>query len=806
MHFANNVSTRPRPGRGHRSQPVFRRMADACCDNSCGEFLASLFGYGDNYGRLRESSSHDLVIEKMTMDRDCDLRDHGDDLEMGLLRDPATSIDSVDSGGDARDSPSSSLIRDRPHPPAQQLHSDGSTPFRADGKSPSLFEPSHGNSTPRHFVTHFDVDPSDGLPKALEPEPGIADPSSAPPKIKLPKSVGTSTSAIAVPLQLPLAPTAEPLRQPALQPMAVVPARPTSNGPITPATVTTHTTNTSTTTIAVAARRDAVGELTSLDGPTHSDDGFEFLPQSTPTPPPRVADEHPPPAALAPVTPPVSPAGRPVVSPAPGNAHDKALPASETNAAEPVADPPASHQLAPAPDKTPRSPPSLLPVPMPVPLPPAPPAEATPAHTGPPEAATGEGGAEAWADAPGPVATAADAVAEPTPEQPSQRHEPLMPSDENDEPIEDYREGGYHPVALGDVFNSRFKITAKLGWGMYSTVWMGEDQAGVLPGVSPASSTQRVALKVQKSSEDYYQAAVNEIKLLKAVRAAADDSRQKNYVVRLIDAFDVVGPNGTHPCMVFEPLGESLFAVLQQHNQIPYSAVRRITAQLLRGLQFLHSCNILHTDLKPENVLVVRSPLDAQKDERDIIRLSEDDFIVGVKIVDLGNAFFGHDQDVYDIQTREYRCIESMLGIWPFKPVADVWSLGCLAFELVTGETLFDPQLPPDVDPSALEESDFIKDESHLHQCLELVGPIPLHVIQQGERSPDWFDEDGSMRSMPDPVSSEGIIMEVLVQNFEIDPEPAQVTEAFVKFTLCYDPDDRPSAEECMTHPFVDDR
>ena len=61
-----------------------------------------------------------------------------------------------------------------------------------------------------------------------------------------------------------------------------------------------------------------------------------------------------------------------------------------------------------------------------------------------------------------------------------------------------------------------------------------------------------------------------------------------------------------------------------------------------------------------------------------------------------------------------------MLGIWPFQPAADIWSLGCLAFELVTGDTLFDPQLPEGVDESALDEGDFIKDESHLQQCLEL--------------------------------------------------------------------------------------
>lgn len=44
------------------------------------------------------------------------------------------------------------------------------------------------------------------------------------------------------------------------------------------------------------------------------------------------------------------------------------------------------------------------------------------------------------------------------------------------EPVEEYRQGGYHPVHLHDVFHQRYKVTGKLAYGQYSTVWLAKDQ------------------------------------------------------------------------------------------------------------------------------------------------------------------------------------------------------------------------------------------------------------------------------------------------------------------------------------------
>ena len=63
---------------------------------------------------------------------------------------------------------------------------------------------------------------------------------------------------------------------------------------------------------------------------------------------------------------------------------------------------------------------------------------------------------------------------------------------EEAEPAEDYAPGGYHPVALGDVYDERYEVQHKLGWGVYSTVWCCRDRR----------SRRRVALKIQKAAPE----------------------------------------------------------------------------------------------------------------------------------------------------------------------------------------------------------------------------------------------------------------------------------------------------------------
>jgi serine/threonine-protein kinase SRPK3 len=168
----------------------------------------------------------------------------------------------------------------------------------------------------------------------------------------------------------------------------------------------------------------------------------------------------------------------------------------------------------------------------------------------------------------------------------------------DEEDSEDYCKGGYHPVQVGEEYkDGKYTIVRKLGWGHFSTVWLSRDNV----------AGKHVALKVVRSAAHYTETALDEIKLLNKVVDANKDHPGRKHVVSLLDSFNHKGPNGVHVCMVFEVLGENLLGLIKRwnHRGIPMPLVKQITKQVLLGLDYLHrECGIIHTDLKPENVLI----------------------------------------------------------------------------------------------------------------------------------------------------------------------------------------------------------
>ncbi|KAL7099261.1 hypothetical protein ACP275_09G072200 [Erythranthe tilingii] len=109
---------------------------------------------------------------------------------------------------------------------------------------------------------------------------------------------------------------------------------------------------------------------------------------------------------------------------------------------------------------------------------------------------------------------------------------------------------------------------------------------------------------------------------------------------------------------------------------INQSEVKCLMKQLLEGVEFLHSNQLMHRDLKPGNILV-------NKDEKGILNL---------KICDFGMCrSFGSRSGLYtpSVGTSWYKSPEILLGAKKYSSAVDMWSVGCIMAELFTGQALF---------------------------------------------------------------------------------------------------------------------
>lgn len=350
----------------------------------------------------------------------------------------------------------------------------------------------------------------------------------------------------------------------------------------------------------------------------------------------------------------------------------------------------------------------------------------------------------------------------------------------------DYRVGGYHPVAIGDSFkDGRYIIIKKLGWGHFSTVWLAKDTL----------STHQVALKIVKSDRHYTEAALDEIKLLEAAallhQLEASNGNENTFpIVLLLDHFYVTGVNGRHVCMVFEVMGETLLQVIRKHEHrgLPLEDVKAIARQILFGLELLHTrCQIIHTDIKPENILLTLKPLSESMQTLSLSNHPKYD----VKIADLGNACWVDRHFTEDIQTRQYRAPEVIIGA-SYSTSADIWSVACLLFELVTGDYLFSPK----------SSARFSRDEDHLAQILELLGknaPGRNYLSTGGKYSPEFFNKRGELRHIKS--LDYWTLEQVLREKYHL-PDSRAISDFFLPM-LEINPAKRITAAEALKDPFL---
>jgi len=178
-------------------------------------------------------------------------------------------------------------------------------------------------------------------------------------------------------------------------------------------------------------------------------------------------------------------------------------------------------------------------------------------------------------------------------------------------------------------------------------------------------------MKIIENNKDYFDQSVDEIKLLRYINANCEDLDGKN-LLRLYDFFY----HKEHLFIVTELLRDNLYEYSKynrEQEKKAYFSIPRlqiITKQILTALSYIHDLKLIHCDLKPENILIKS------------YSRSE------IKVIDFGSSCFIHDHLSSYVQSRSYRAPEVILGCsYDYK--IDIWSLGCILAELLTGYVLF---------------------------------------------------------------------------------------------------------------------
>lgn len=169
------------------------------------------------------------------------------------------------------------------------------------------------------------------------------------------------------------------------------------------------------------------------------------------------------------------------------------------------------------------------------------------------------------------------------------------------EKTEYYRNGGYHPVEIGETLGKRYRVVHKLGFGTYSTTWLAVDK----------TSGEYVAVKV---GAGYSNPLEMEVMACLQTSIIFDARTTRSVIPPVLDAFDVHGPNGKHPCYVTTTAGASLErAKLKSHKGLfRLDVARAMAAQLVIAVAHVHEKGYVHGDVNLSNVLL-HLPLDSKE-------------------------------------------------------------------------------------------------------------------------------------------------------------------------------------------------
>jgi len=329
---------------------------------------------------------------------------------------------------------------------------------------------------------------------------------------------------------------------------------------------------------------------------------------------------------------------------------------------------------------------------------------------------------------------------------------------------------GYYCYRLGELLGKRYAVIGYHGKGVFSNVLKCRD----------TQTNDEVAIKLLRNNEHMKRAGKKEIEILKVLRESDPDGKYNN--ITLKNDFE----DREHLCLVFEPMDMNLRQLMKKYGGqgISVTAIRVYAFKILKALTHLARNNIIHADIKPDNILIDK--------DRTI-----------VKVADLGSAMDVNEAEPTPmLVSRYYRGPEIVLGI-NYGTSLDVFSLGCCLYELATGKPLL---LSRD-------------NNHHLKLICLLKGGVSKKLLQRARYKELYFDATNTfLETLPDPAdktkdivrkvhfSSEptrNIAKEISAGNphaNSMEKKQIQLLADLIDKCTEMDPDKRITARDCLKH------
>jgi len=334
---------------------------------------------------------------------------------------------------------------------------------------------------------------------------------------------------------------------------------------------------------------------------------------------------------------------------------------------------------------------------------------------------------------------------------------------------------GYYRVRIGEVMDTRYSVFGYTGQGVFSNVVRARDSM---------KTNQEVCIKIIRNNEIMHKTGLKELEILRRINDTDPDD--KYHCIRLHRNFF----HKQHLCMVFEPLSMNLREVLKKYGKnvgLHIKAVRSYAQQMLLALKVMKKANIVHADIKPDNILVNESKL-------------------LLKLCDFGSASHVAEGEITPyLVSRFYRAPEIILGM-KYDFGIDLWSSGTTFYELYTGKIMFAGQT----------------NNHMLKMFMDLKGKIPNKIIRKGQFKDIHFDSNCCFLYHDiDRVTQREKVVQMPVVNKvrNLDHEltgGAKLPEEQLKKVLqlrdfldkicVLDPAKRITLNQCLTHPFIQDK